>query len=64
MCDRQVVPRQRKHIVIIISDGERHDKIHELKSYTTESCQLGGCLDLLIIETYQAFVYNDKCQER
>ena len=30
-CDRQVLPRQRKHIVLIISGGKRHDKVHEQK---------------------------------
>ena len=46
-----MLPRQRKRIVIIISDGKRHDKIHELKGYTIESCPLGGCLDRKISET-------------
>ena len=30
-CDRQVLPRQRKHIVLITSGGKRHDKVHEQK---------------------------------
>ena len=51
LCDCQVVPRQRKHFVIIISDGKRHHKIHEVKGYITEICQLGGCLDLKISKT-------------
>ena len=30
-CDRQVLPRQREHIVLIISGWKRHDKIHKQK---------------------------------